>query len=222
VKKQILIVDDYLESCELLCEVLSEEYQCAYTQDSTLAVEKVSELNPDLVILDFKMPGLLGVDICQKIRETESMKYLPIVFVSGAATIEDKILAFERGADDFVSKPFHIKELHLRIKRLFQRDDVAETDLSVGNLSMNLIRRKVTVANEDIQLTPKQFDILKLMIQNKTRPVLRETFLTQVWGDTEVTARNVDSQINYLKKKIEKFTGRIISVPGSGYKIDLD
>lgn len=222
-KNKILIVDDYIESCELLCEILSEDYECSWTQDSTLALQKVTEINPDLVILDYKMPGLLGIDVCQKIRQTEKMKYLPIVFVSGAATIEEKIEAFERGADDFVSKPFHVKELLLRIKRLIHRDqDVVDTDLMVGNMHMDLIRRKVKVNEEEVPLTPKQFDILKLMIVKPNTLVKRQTFLDQVWGDTEVTVRNVDSQINYLKKKIEKFTGRIVSVPGSGYKVEYN
>lgn len=221
-KKKILIVDDNLESCELLSEIFSEDYECCYIQDSSSALQKVSSFAPDLVILDYKMPGLMGSSICSKIRSIEKLKYLPVVFVSGTISLDDKIEAFERGADDFISKPFHNKELLVRTKRLLQKESPSETELVAGNLSMDLIRRKVIVDSEDVQLTPKQFGILKLLVEKTNQAVSRETFLSLVWGGAEVTARNVDSQINYLKKKLEKFTGRIISVPGSGYKIDLN
>lgn len=220
-RKKIVIVDDFEESCKLLSEVLSDDFDCSYTAESTAALDLIKKIKPDLVILDFKMPVLKGTDLCKLIRMNVTTKYLPIVFVSGAAEIEDKIEAFELGADDFVSKPFHVKELILRLKARLTDRDQEHSELFAGNLSMNLIQRQVHVAGEEVYLTPKQFDILKLLVEGKNELVLRDRFLSDIWGDTEVSSRNVDSQINYLKRKIEKFNGRISAVPSQGYRLTV-
>lgn len=206
--KKIVIVDDYEESCKMLSDILSSQYDCSYTADSTKAMDMIIAERPALVILDYKMPGLLGVDVCKLIRENDKTKETSIVFVSGAATIDEKIKAFETGADDFITKPFHVKELLLRIKaRLSEKDGEKQSELIAANLKINLLSRQVFVDGDEIDLTPKQFDILRMLVAQKNNLVTREKCLQEIWGDSEVTARNVDSQINYLKKKIEKFTG---------------
>ncbi len=220
--KRILIVDDYEESCKLLAEILSPTYECFYTSDSTSAYEMSVAKRPDLILLDYKMPGLMGVDVCKLIRDDESMTGTPIIFVSGAATIDDKIKAFETGADDFILKPFHVRELILRIRaRLSNKDQDVLAELRAANLRMNLLSRQVFVDGEEVSLTPKQFDILKMLVQDKNNLVTRDQCLSEIWGDTEVTARNVDSQINYLKRKIHKFNGRILAVPSLGYRLEV-
>lgn len=220
--KKIVIVDDYEESCKLLAEILGNQYDCSYTSDSTLAMDLIKSKKPDLVILDYKMPGLLGVDICRLIRDNDETKQTAIVFVSGAATIDEKIRAFETGADDFISKPFHVKELILRIKaRLSEKEPEVASELVASNLRMNLLSRQVFVDGEEVGLTPKQFDILRMLMADKNHLVTRERCLNEIWGDSEVTARNVDSQINYLKRKIAKFHGRITAVPSLGYRLEV-
>ena len=219
--KKIVIVDDYEESCKLLAEILSSTYDCSYTSDSQSALNLINQTRPDLILLDYKMPGVMGVDVCRMVRESETTKNTPIIFVSGAATIDERIKAFETGADDFISKPFHVKELILRIKaRLSDKDPEVTSEISAANLKMNLLSRQVFVDGEEVNLTPKQFDILKLLVAAKNNLVTREKCLTEIWGDTEVTSRNVDSQINYLKRKIQKFHGRIVAVPSLGYRLE--
>ncbi|WP_291515880.1 response regulator transcription factor [Bdellovibrio sp. ArHS] len=219
--KKIVIVDDYEESCKLLAEILSTTYECTYTSDSNSAVKLINEKRPDLILLDYKMPGLMGVDVCRMVRESATTKNTPIIFVSGAATIDERIKAFETGADDFISKPFHVKELILRIKaRLSDKESESASELTAANLKMNLLSRQVFVDGEEVGLTPKQFDILKMLVAAKNNLVTREKCLTEIWGDTEVTSRNVDSQINYLKRKIQKFNGRIVAVPSLGYRLE--
>ncbi|WP_246845223.1 response regulator transcription factor [Bdellovibrio sp. NC01] len=219
--KKIVIVDDYEESCKLLAEILSSTYECSYTSDSMSAVSLINEKRPDLILLDYKMPGLLGVDVCREVKENEATKNTPIIFVSGAATIDERIKAFETGADDFISKPFHVKELILRIKaRLSEKEPEVAAELTAANLKMNLLSRQVYVDGEEVNLTPKQFDILKMLVAAKNHLVTREKCLMEIWGDTEVTSRNVDSQINYLKRKIQKFNGRIVAVPSLGYRLE--
>lgn len=219
--KKIVIVDDYEESCKLLAEILSSTYDCSYTSDSTAAVKLINEQRPDLILLDYKMPGMLGVDVCREVRESETTKNTPIIFVSGAATIDERIHAFETGANDFISKPFHVKELILRIRaRLSEKEPEVTAEIKAGNMVMNLLSRQVYIDGEEVGLTPKQFDILKMLVAAKNNLVTREKCLTEIWGDTEVTSRNVDSQINYLKRKIAKFTGRIVAVPSLGYRLE--
>lgn len=218
--KKILIVDDFEENGVMLIDILKCEYQCAYVQNSNDAIEFIKHYVPDLIILDYQMPGLLGTDICQIVRSTESTKYIPIVFVSGLATADEKIRTFEMGADDFISKPFHVRELQVRLKRLLHRNLGSVSEIQAANLKMNLFARKVFVDEQEIQLTPKQFDILKILVTRKNSLVSRDTFLKEIWTGIEVTARNVDSQINYLKKKIENFSGRIVAVPGVGYRLE--
>ena len=185
------------------------------------AVNLINEKKPDLILLDYKMPGLLGVDVCREVKENEATKNTPIIFVSGAATIDERIKAFETGADDFISKPFHVKELILRIKaRLSEKEPEVAAELTAANLKMNLLSRQVYVDGEEVNLTPKQFDILKMLVAAKNHLVTREKCLMEIWGDTEVTSRNVDSQINYLKRKIQKFNGRIVAVPSLGYRLE--
>lgn len=220
-RKKIVIIDDYEESCKLLQEILEPEYDCFYTCDSAQAVQLIFDKKPDLILLDYKMPGIQGIDICKSIRENPDTKTTPIIFLSGAVTIDERIKAFEFGADDFVSKPFHVKELVLRVKaRLSERENDQVSEYRVANLKMDLLSRQVYVDELEVALTPKQFDILRLLIANKNKLVTREAFLTQIWGDTEVTSRNVDSQINYLKRKIERFQGKIIAVPSLGYRLE--
>lgn len=220
--KKIVIVDDYEESCKLLAEILSSTYDCSYTSDSSNAFSLIHEKRPDLILLDYKMPGMMGVDVCRMVRESEQTKNTPIIFVSGAATIDERIKAFETGADDFISKPFHVKELILRIKaRLSEKESEPTAELTAGNLKMNLLSRQIFVDGEEVNLTPKQFDILKMLVASKNNLVTREKCLTEIWGDTEVTSRNVDSQINYLKRKISKFHGRIVAVPSLGYRLEV-
>ncbi len=219
-KRKILIIDDYEESCKLLSEILNSTYECSYTSDSAKALSMVDEKKPDLILLDYKMPGLMGVDICKMIRKNEVAKNTPIIFVSGAATVDEKINAFEQGADDFIAKPFHIKELILRIKaRLSEKDLDLSAELKAGNLRIRPLSRQVFVDGDEVKLTPKQFGILKMLVANKNNIVTREKCLDEIWGNTEVTSRNVDSQINYLKRKIKKFQGKILAVPSLGYRL---
>jgi two-component system alkaline phosphatase synthesis response regulator PhoP len=220
--KKILIIDDHEENCKMMADVLGPQYSCFYSNDSMRAIELIKDMKPDLVLLDYKMPGLLGVDICKMVRENETTKDIPIVFVSGAATIDERITALELGADDFITKPFHVKELLLRVKaRLADKASGPAAELSAANLRMNLLSRQVFVDGKEVELTPKQFDILRLLVENKNNLVTRNKCLDTIWGSTEVTSRNVDSQINYLKRKISDFHGKIQPVPSLGYRLEV-
>lgn len=220
--QKIAIIDDFEESCQLMAEVLSPHYQCDYVCQAEKALEFVKNFNPDLILMDFKMPYATGVELTKIIKETPDIKNKPIIFVSGAVTSEERIETLESGGDDFLAKPFHPKELLLRVqKRLkdYSKEQLAE--LKAANLKMNLHSRQVYVATAEVTLTPKQFEILKLLIENQNNLVSRNQFMTEVWGHFDVTPRNVDSQINYLKKKLDGFSGVITAVPSFGYRLDI-
>jgi DNA-binding response OmpR family regulator len=226
--KKILIVDDFEESCLLMAEILTPHFQCEYVCQAEQALEKIESCGPDLILMDYKMPQMTGVELCRVIKSTASIQHIPIIFISGAVTTDERIETLESGGDDFISKPFHPKELLLRVQKRIQPivgdTQLASSDknsLTVGNLSLNLASRLVYVEKKEVALTPKQFDILHLLIKHKNELVSRDEFMKQVWGHCDVTPRNVDSQINYLKKKIEGFSCEITAVPSHGYRLDV-
>ncbi len=220
--KKIVIVDDFEESCLLMSEILSTHFECKHICQSEKALEFIKKESPHLILMDYKMPYVTGVELCKIIKETPDLKNIPIIFISGAVTSDERIETLESGGDDFLSKPFHPKELFLRVqKRLKDNDQNPKIILEVSNLKMNLNSRQCYVDQREVTLTPKQFEILKLLIENKSQMVSRQTFMYEIWGHFDVTPRNVDSQINYLKKKIEGFVGNITAVPSYGYRLDI-
>lgn len=224
--KKIAIIDDFEESCQLMTEVLSPYFQCEYLCDAEKALNFLYKYQPDLILLDYKMPYTNGIQLCKIIRDTKSIQNVPIIFVSGAVTADERIETLESGGDDFISKPFHPKELLLRVQKRIgltqaQMPKQQLSEITVGNLQIHLYSRLVYIEGQEVILTPKQFDILQLLADNKNKLVSRDQFMKDIWGHTDVSSRNVDSQINYLKKKIEGFNGKITSVPSHGYRLDV-
>ena len=125
--KKIVVIDDFEDSCQLIAEILSPFYEVKYICQAEKALEFVKQVTPDLIIMDYKMPYVTGVELCKIFRDTASIKEIPIIFVSGAATSDERIETLESGGDDFLSKPFHPKELLLRVqKRLSYQDRIFE------------------------------------------------------------------------------------------------
>lgn len=196
--RKVAIIDDFEESCQLMNDILSVEFDCKYICDAQLAMKFVLDFMPHLIIMDYKMPSVTGVDLCKSLKQVDTVKHIPIIFVSGAATSDERIETLEVGGDDFIAKPFHPKELLLRVrKRLVDYTSQGRLSLGLSNLEMNLATRSVTIAGNEIELTPTQFEILKLLIENNSATVSRKVFMNEVWGHEDVTTRNVDSQINY-------------------------
>lgn len=218
--RKVAIIDDFEESCQLISDILSVEFICQYVCDAQLAMQFILDFMPHLIIMDYKMPMVSGIDLCKSLKQVDTVKHIPIIFVSGAATSDERIETLEVGGDDFIAKPFHPKELLLRVKkRLVDYSAQGQMSLSFGNLEMDFESRSVVINGHEIGITPTQFEILKLLIESQGATVSRKTFMNEVWGHEDVTPRNVDSQINYLKKKLIGFKGEIVSEMGSGYRI---
>jgi len=226
--QKIAIIDDFEESCELMRDVLGAHYDCQYICDADRAVSFLENYQPDLILLDYKMPVYTGVELCKVIKDNSSIKNIPIIFVSGAVTSDERIETLESGGDDFIAKPFHPKELLLRVqKRIKQRrlnqkpirTEKNEIQIVIGNLVLDRSTRLIYIDEKPITLTPKQFNILELLIEKKDSAVSREDFMSELWANQIVNLRNVDSQVNYLRNRLDGFCGEIHAVTGFGYRI---
>lgn len=187
-------------------------------------LDTINHNKPNLVILDLMLPGISGLDVCKKLRSNESFKGISIVMLTAKSEEIDRIVGFEIGADDYVTKPFSVRELILRVKVLLKKriDNFSnENSLEYGPILMNLDAHDVKIDGKSILLTALEFKLLKHLLNRKGRVQTRDQLLGDVWGySSEVTTRTVDTHIKRLREKLGK-TGDIIqTIRGVGYKLD--
>jgi two-component system response regulator VicR len=226
---KILIIEDELNISNLLKLHLEREgYQVSQVFDGLAAMDAFLRLMPDLVILDLMLPGKNGLDICKEIRE----KYDTYILMLTAKQEEvDKVLGLELGADDYVIKPFSIRELLSRVKVLLRRphlnrpeQETEEQTLSLGELELRPSQMEARLGGQRLLLTSLEFDILYFLMRNKGIVFKREQLLEKIWGDDSyVYDRSIDRIISQLRKKIESNPAspkRIVTIWGVGYKFD--
>jgi DNA-binding response OmpR family regulator len=222
---RILIVEDDKALCETIRTALeSENYEVGAANDGQEGFRLGNREKWDLIILDLILPLMTGFEICKKLRE--SGKKTPIIFLTGEKKEEiDKVMGLELGADDYLLKPFGMRELIARIKAVLRRsmpDDLEMDELSFGNVSLNFKRQAAVKAGKTISLTGKEFGLLRFLITHEGDVLSREEILNEVWGyETYPTTRTVDTFIHNLRRKIEDDPSRpqhILTVPWSGYK----
>ncbi len=228
-KKKILIVDDEKNIVDIIAFNLRKEgYTIITAEDGEEGVEKTFSENPDLILLDIMMPKMDGYEACRKIREK---KHTPIIMLTARAEEVDKVLGLEMGADDYVTKPFSVRELTARIKANLRKMAVLqeaagknENVSEYGGLSLNLDRYEVKKGEQTIDLTLREFELLKFMVQQKGQIFSRETLLEKVWGyEYFGDVRTVDVTIRRLREKIEDDPGKpryILTKRGVGYYFD--
>lgn len=223
--KKILIVED--EPGILLSlkdELESEGYMVFEAQNGEKGLALAKEKNPDLIILDIMLPVLDGHEVCKRLRMKGDTT--PIIMLTVKDKEIDKVLGLELGADDYVTKPFSLREVLARVKAIFRRTEERIQDLATYSFSQIELDFKKYVAKKKgkrLELTPLEFHMLKLFIQKKGEVLSRDDFLDKIWGEdnTYVTFRTVDSHIANIRKKIEDDPSNpkhIISVRGVGYK----
>ena len=219
---RLLVVEDERDLAENLKKGLTEQ---GYAVDIALDGEQgcfMAETEPyDLIILDLMLPKMDGIAICNSLRKKGLN--IPVLMLTAKSRIEDKVEGFNTGADDYLTKPFSMTELYVRVKALLKRRDKIELPvLEVGNLKIDLFKHKVYRANEAIELTPKEFSILELLAKNKNGVVTRTMILDHVW-DTSYTGDSniVDVLVGTLRKKIDlPGKGKLIqTVYGVGFKL---
>ena len=227
--KKILLVDDEPLILKGLKYSLEQDgYQTDSAMDGEDALKKFFSGEYDLILLDVMLPGVDGIEVCQRIRERSNV---PIIMLTAKGEDMDKILGLEYGADDYMTKPFNTLEVRTRIRTVLRRVAAAQPPedkkvLRVREMEVNLIKRTVNVAGEDIKLTAKEFDLLHLLITNRGRPYTRQEILDEVWKDPFASERTVDVHVRRLRETVERDTAHpfyILTEWKVGYKFtDVD
>lgn len=195
-----------------------EEFPCVKDFFNRLNTKK-----PDLVLLDIMLPDEDGLSVVKKMREKNSTKQIPIILVTAKTSELDKVKGLDIGADDYITKPFGVMELISRVKALFRRShgNVVETELSLGNIKMNLGSRIVYVKEEPLELTYKEFELCKMFLQNIGVVLQRDNIMAKVWGvDFEGESRTLDMHIKTLRHKLGDEGKHIKTVRNVGYRME--
>lgn len=225
-KHHILIVEDDLRISDILSRGLSENGFAVTPADSAeMARELAQDESIALVITDIMLPGEDGISFCQWLRDTRPN--LPIIMLTALGTTDDKVEGFDAGADDYLVKPFEMRELLARVKRLLKRykaDKKLTSVLTFADVELNTQTKSVTRQGKEITLTPREYQLLEFMLRNQDRVISREDIAKNVWNLTFDTGTNfIDVYINYLRKKIDKpFSSSIIQTkPGMGFLLEV-
>lgn len=227
--EKILIVDDEEHIVELLhFNLVNAGYEVLSANNGIDAVKIAKVEKPSLLLLDLMLPGMDGFDVCKEIKRDSEMKKTSIIMLTAKGEELDKILGLELGADDYITKPFSVRELLARVKAVLRRTssfNEAEDDVyNSENLKVDFERHEVYVNDRKVDLTLKEFELLQILIKNKGRILKRETLLDKIWGYEYIgETRTVDVHIRYLRKKIEeddKNPRFIETIRGVGYRFN--
>lgn len=231
-KKKVLVIDDESYIVELLKFNLEMSgYEVYESYDGFDGFLKAKETKPDIILLDWMLPNITGVDVLAKIRTEKDIKNTPVIMLTAKNMENDKIQGLECGADDYMTKPFSIKELLARINSVMRRygttNNVEEEELEIltlGDINVNISKHEVTKNGKKLDLTFKEFELLKLLIKNRGKVLSRNYLLDKIWGyEYYGETRTVDVHIRYLRKKIEDEDNNekyIETIRGVGYKVE--
>lgn len=222
---RILVVDDEKDICEILQFNLENEgyiVDVAYSGEE--ALDKLTDVH-NLIILDVMMGGMSGFKMAEKVRKNDNP--VPIIFLTAKNTENDMLTGFSLGGDDYMAKPFSVKELQARVKAILKRSSQANADAETrwvkGDLVVDITTNRVTIKDEEVSLTKKEFEILTLLAQSAPNVLTRSEILNSVWGDNEfVLDRTVDVHITRLRKKLGDYSALIVNRSGFGYYLDFD
>lgn len=225
--KNILIVDDEPHIVELIKFNLQKEgYNTFEAENGNDALDIIKNNKIDMVILDIMMSDKDGYEVLKEIRFNKTTKNLPVILLSAKSEEIDRILGLELGADDYISKPFSVKELVARVKALFRRIEnlrpEVEEKIKFGDIEIDFTKRSVKKKDQEISLSFKEFELLKLLIENRGRVLDRDFILQRIWGyEFDGDTRTVDVHIRFLRKKLgddEKTSKYIETIRGVGYR----
>jgi len=228
-KISLLVVEDDENISSAISEYFSRAgYNVKTVEDGLMGVRSALDDPPDAVVLDLMLPKMDGLSVCRELREKAN--HLPILMLTAKDDVVDKVLGLEMGADDYITKPFSLRELEARIKSVLRRSrmpttsegDTDEAPIVRGRLRIDPARREVTIGDRQVDLTPKEFDLLRLFATNPGRVFPRKYLLEKIWDYSyEGYDRTIDSHINRLRAKIEENPENpqmVLTVWGIGYK----
>jgi DNA-binding response OmpR family regulator len=224
---KILIVEDDANLLETLAYNLrKEQYEVVTAADGETALQLAKNENPDLILLDIMLPGLNGLEVCRILRKEMTV---PVLMLTARNEEIDKIMGLEIGADDYMTKPFSMRELLARIRAMIRRASMTapqtavEKTIRIDNLVIDTARHNAVIDGKELGMSPKEYDLLVFLAENRELVFNREQLLEKVWGyDYAGDTRTVDVHVRWLRQKIEKDPSRpekLITVRGAGYKM---
>lgn len=224
-KKKILVIEDNEDTRRFLIQVLSKEYEVLAAENAIVGIDFARNQAPDLILLDIMLPHLSGTDACQMLKKDEKTKDIPIIFLSAKSTTADITNGLALGGDDYIPKPFDLKELQARILarlRSAKKDPTKQEQLTIGDLKIDVLNRHIHYKGKLIDLTLTEFDILRCLVALVGEVVSRKQIIESVWGknSTDINDRTIDVHIRAIRKKIPEITKHLASVYGVGYRYD--
>ena len=225
---RILVVDDEEDLCEILKFNLENE---GYEVDTANSAEEALKMNISsyhLLLLDVMMGEISGFKMANLLKKDKKTAQVPIIFITDKDTENDTVTGFNLGADDYISKPFSLREVIARVKAVLRRTATSDTEkapeqLCYQSLVIDITKKKVSIDGEEVPLTKKEFEILFLLLQNKGRVFSREDILSRIWSDeVYVLDRTIDVNITRLRKKIGTYGKRIVTRLGYGYCFETE
>ena len=214
---RVLVVDDEKLIRDVIKEyLLLENFEVKEASNGLEAVDKVKQDDFDIIIMDIMMPKMDGYTAC---REIKKLKDIPFIMLSARGEEYDKLIGFDLGIDDYVTKPFSPKELVARIKAVTKRKGVVNNIFEIKGIKLDDLAHDVYIDNKKVYLTPKEYDLLKYFIDNKNIALSRENLLSHIWGyDFYGDDRTVDTHVKTLRKHLGKYKDMIVTVRAVGYK----
>lgn len=225
---RILVVDDEEDLCEILKFNLEIEGYLVDTANSAEEALKMKLTNYHLILLDVMMGEISGFKMANILKKDKDTAHIPIIFITAKDTENDTITGFNLGADDYISKPFSLREVIARVKAVIRRtastsEKEKSEELSYKGLTLNITQKKVNIDGKEVLLTKKEFEILMLLLQNKGRVYSREDILSKVWKEeVYVLDRTIDVNITRLRKKVGEYGKNIVTRLGYGYCFECE
>lgn len=223
---KVLVVEDDPDIRELVVQSLKRaEYQVSSCVDVTAAQQRVIDLVPDCLIVDWMLPGSSGVELIRWLRRKEKYRQIPVMMLTARSQESDKILGLESGADDYMTKPMSLRELHARVKALIRRPAEyveAQDTLQVGAIELNMATHELMIKGVIVDISRTEFRLLRYFMQNQNKVFSRDQLLSAVWGDDAyLNDRTVDVHILRLRKILKKHgqDDMIVTVRGAGYRL---
>jgi DNA-binding response OmpR family regulator len=224
-KNRVLIVEDEQDIAGLIKHTLerSGNAEAEIVGSGDAALKAVSARPPDLIILDLNLPVLGGLEVCRLLRSRSDARHLPIIMLTAKSSESDRVTGLELGADDYVTKPFSLRELTARVRAVLRRATAPEERPATGYQGDHLVADfdavSVEVDGESVRLTRREFELLRYLVQNKNRVVSRDRLLERVWGyDRMVETRSVDVHVGRLRQKLGSAGRQIETAVGLGYR----
>src|SRR6266496_5203396 len=219
--KRILIIEDERDVVDLLTLNLRKAgYTLATATDGAAGLDKARSETPAFIILDLMLPKMPGLEVCKILKSDPGTRHIPIMMLTAKAEEIDRIVGLEFGADDYVTKPFSLREVVLRIRAIFRRGEKADESLNAGPISIDPARHEVRINGKRVRLTSLEFKLLRTLMQRRGRVQERDRLLNEVWGyESVIDTRTVDTHVRRLREKLGKAGDAIETVRGFGYRL---